>query len=740
MVGAAGATQPQHGAASAAPHLFTRDLEELLVKTASYNPKRDGGLIERAFLFGEAAHSTQFRANGEPYYVHPIAVANLLADLRLDDASIVTALLHDTVEDTAATQNDLLEQFGVEIADLVAGVTKLSEIERRDATVNTREEAQAENFRKLILAVSQDARVLLVKLADRLHNMRTLSNLSPERQWRIATETMEVYAPLAGRMGMQAMREELEDLAIRTLAPGARTSVLRRFARLRKEHGEVVLTDVADEIGGELKKIGIDARVWGRQKRPYSIWRKMQREKVGFENLSDIAGFRVVVETINECYSALGAIHQRWKVVPGRFKDYISQPKRNGYTSLHTTVMSDNGWRIEVQIRTREMHEAAERGIAAHWSYRDGVRAANPYAFGPTAWLKDVLEKLEQGAPPAEFLEHVKLEMYHDQVFCFTPKGDVKALPRGATVLDFAYAVHTEVGNTCVGARIDGHQAPLWKMLRNGQTIELLRSKGQHPSADWEDMVITGRAKSSIRRAVKERERAELTRFGKQLLTRAFIKAGYELRDEDLERAVDALDVADADALYTALGEASLAPEAVLEAIDLRRAASEEIALREEPTVLVRGAEKSPAHSFCPICSPIPFERIVGVVSTRDGSAVLHRIDCTALADDEDNADTWLDMFWGEHADFSAEFPVRLSFMLGNEPGALGEVCTRIGALDANITGLSITERTTSYWRVILDLEVRGARHLHKILKALDNLSSVDQVERISGVTGDDVS
>jgi len=353
MPGAAGLDLPHSGAAEAAPRVFARELEDLLVKTSSYNPQRDGEMLERAFLFGEAAHSAQKRANGEPYFIHPIAVANLLADLRLDDATIATALLHDVVEDTEATLATLSDQFGNEIADLVAGVTKLSEIERRDQVLNTREQAQAENFRKLILAVAQDARVLLVKLADRLHNMRTLGNLSDARRERIARETMEVYAPLAGRMGMQSMREELEDLAMRTLVPGARTSVLRRFARLRKEHGEIVVSNIVDDIRTVLENVGIEADVDGRQKRPYSIWRKMEREKVGFENLSDLAGFRVITDSINDCYAALGAIHQRWKVVPGRFKDYISNPKGNGYSSLHTTVINKNGWRIEVQIRTR---------------------------------------------------------------------------------------------------------------------------------------------------------------------------------------------------------------------------------------------------------------------------------------------------------------------------------------------------------------------------------------------------
>jgi RelA/SpoT family (p)ppGpp synthetase len=734
MVGAAEGTLPQSGAVPAAPLLFARECEDLLKKTARYNPQCDRDMLRRAFDCGAKAHDGQTRDSGLPYFTHPIAVADILADLHLDDATLATALLHDVVEDTEITRADLARDFGTEIADLVTGVTKLSKIERREQTLDTREEAQAENFRKLILAVAEDARVLLVKLADRMHNMRTLGNLSDERRHRIARETMEVYAPLAGRMGMQAMREELEDLAMRTLVPGARVSVLRRFARLRREHGELVLPNIVDELRSILSEGGIEADVDGRQKRPYSIWRKMEREKVGFENLSDLAGFRVVTQTIDDCYRALGIIHQRWKVVPGRFKDYISNPKGNGYSSLHTTVINRSGWRIEVQLRTREMQEAAEGGVAAHWSYKDGVRASNPYAVGPTLWLKDVLQKLERGAPPTEFLEHVKMEMYHDQVFCFTPRGDVKAMPRGATVLDFAYAVHTEVGNQCVGARIDGHRAPLWKPLRNGQTVELLRSEGQYPLDSWEDMVVTGRAKSGIRRALKERARGELHRFGQQLLRRTFTKAGYELRQEDLDRVVAALDFDSHVALFIAIGQSDVTAEAVFEAADPARESSREIALSEEPVVMVRGADGSPAHSFCTVCNPIPFERIVGVQDRRDGGAILHRIDCPELAKDDDNADKWLDMFWGENADSHAKYPVSLSIILANEPGALGAVCTGVGALEANIVNLSIAERKPSYWRVKLDLEVRDARHLHKILKTLDNQPRVDQVDRISAV------
>ncbi len=736
MGASAGETRPEIDAPLPAARALTNEYEILKTRILGYNPESDIGLIERAFKLGARAHGFQDRKSGEPYFTHPIAVANLLADLRLDDASIVTALLHDVVEDTGYTRGDIEEMFGEEIAGLVAGVTKLSEIEERDAVVNTREEAQAENFRKLILAVARDARVLLVKLADRLHNMRTIGGLKAEKQDRIAAETMEVYAPLAGRMGMQEMREELEDLAVRVLNPGARMSVLRRFVKLRRKHGTMVVDEVERDIEMTLAAMGIVARVSSRQKRPYSIWRKLQEDKVGFESLADIVAFRIVVNSEDDCYLSLGAVHRKWPLVPGRFKDYISQPKTNGYRSVHTTVIGPNGWRVEVQIRTVAMHEHAERGVAAHWSYRDGVRAENPYAVGPTLWLKDVLERLEQGARPDEFLEHVKLEMYHDQVFCFTPTGDVRRLPRGATALDFAYAIHTNLGNSCVGARVDGHQAPFWKELRNGQNVEILRSDGQQPSPDWEDMVTTGRAKSAIRRALREVERTERVRFGRQLLDRAFTRAGYDLGEDDLARAISVLDLPNATALFVAVAASELHPDHVLKAVNPDRDASAEIAAREEPAVFLRGAQRSPVHHFCPVCMPIPFERIIGIVESGKDGVTVHRIDCNHLADDESEGgeQEWLDMFWGEGADAVARYRTRAALTLANEPGALGSVCTGVGALGANIENLRIVERKPSYYNVVIDLEVRDARHLHKILRALDAQQRVDKVDRISGV------
>ncbi|MBL4806500.1 MAG: bifunctional (p)ppGpp synthetase/guanosine-3',5'-bis(diphosphate) 3'-pyrophosphohydrolase, partial [Rhodobacteraceae bacterium] len=485
-------------------------VDDLIGLVQAYNSASDSDLIRRAYAYGMAAHEGQIRHSGDPYFSHPVAVAALLTEVKLDDATIVTALLHDTVEDTGATYQEIAEQFSPEIAALVDGVTKLTNLE-----LSSVETKQAENFRKLLLAMSKDLRVLLVKLADRLHNMRTIKAMRPEKQQQKAHETMEIYAPLAGRMGMQYMRDELEDLCFRVLNPEARNSIMRRFINLKNETGDLI-PQITEDIRKALAGADVVARVSGREKRPYSIWRKMEEKKEGFNRLSDIYGFRIITKNVHDAYVALGAVHQRWSAVPGRFKDYISQPKSNGYRSIHTTVSGRNGKRVEIQIRTEEMHQVAESGIAAHWSYRDGQRVENRFTVDPFSWLRSLAERFEASENPDEFLEHVKLDMFKDQVFCFTPKGEVIQLPRGATPIDFAYAIHTRVGDSCVGAKVDGQRVPLWTRLRNGQSIEIIRAEAQRPQATWEEMVVTGRAKSAIRKYLREENREAHIRLGRE--------------------------------------------------------------------------------------------------------------------------------------------------------------------------------------------------------------------------------
>ena len=431
------------------------DVDGLISLVRNYNPRTNEALIREAYAYGREMHKGQMRHSGEEYFQHPVSVAAILTEQQLDDATIITALLHDTIEDTQSTFDEIAEKFGGEIAELVDGVTKLTNLQ-----LSSSESKQAENFRKLFMAMSKDLRVILVKLADRLHNMRTIKFMRPDKQVQKARETMDIYAPLAGRMGMQWMREELEDLAFRVLNPEARNSIIRRFITLQRETGDVI-HKITNDIRLELDREGIEADVFGRAKKPYSIWRKMERKEQGFSRLSDIYGFRVITDSVGDCYRVLGALHQRWRAVPGRFKDYISQPKSNGYRSIHATVSGRDGKRVEIQVRTHQMNEVAESGVAAHWSYRDGVPAENPFAVDPAKWVAGLTERFEGAESTDEFLEHVRLEMYTDQVFCFTPKGEVVKLPRGATPLDFAYAIHTRIGDSCVGARVDGVRMPL---------------------------------------------------------------------------------------------------------------------------------------------------------------------------------------------------------------------------------------------------------------------------------------
>ena len=526
------------------------NVENLIDLTNSYNPHSDKELLRRAFDYAKKMHKGQLRRSGEPYFTHPFAVAMQLAEQHMDDATLTTALLHDTIEDTKSTYSDIKINFSEEIAELVDGVTKLTNLE-----LGSVESAQAENFRKLLLAMSKDLRVLLVKLADRLHNMRTIRHMDPEKQLIKARETMDIYAPLAGRMGMQFIREELEDLSFRVLNSEARSSIMRRFVSLRSKSGDVI-TKITDDIRKALNTNDIAGEVTGREKKPYSIWRKMEEKQEGFSRLSDIYGFRIITKNEVDCYRALGAIHQRWRSVPGRFKDYISQPKSNGYRSLHTAVSGRDGKIVEVQIRTNEMHQVAETGVAAHWSYREGERSENKFAVDPFVWISEITESFSNTEDQDEFLEHVKLEMFADQVFCFTPKGDVVKLPRGATPLDFAYNIHTRIGDGCVGVKVDGKRVPLWTRLRNGQSVEIITAKGQKPQAAWTDVAVTGRAKTAIRRSLKTENRENFLRLGKEFARVAFENVGKKPTNKALSTVAKMFALKTADDILVALGSA----------------------------------------------------------------------------------------------------------------------------------------------------------------------------------------
>ncbi|SLN58681.1 GTP pyrophosphokinase rsh [Roseovarius litorisediminis] len=695
-------------------------VEDLIELIRPYNPKTDETLIRAAYDYGCAMHEGQFRHSGEPYFSHPVAVAAILTEQRLDDATIITALLHDTIEDTRASYQTVSEKFGTEVADLVDGVTKLTNLQ-----LSSTETQQAENFRKLFMAMSKDMRVILVKLADRLHNMRTIKAMRPEKQVKKARETMDIFAPLAGRMGMQWMREELEDLAFKVLNPDARASIIRRFITLQKETGDVIERITAD-MRLELDKAGITAEVLGRAKKPYSVWRKMQEKEMGFSRLSDIYGFRVIAETEYDCYAVLGAIHQRWRAVPGRFKDYISQPKSNGYRSIHTTVSGRDGKRVEVQIRTRQMHDVAETGVAAHWSYRDGVRTKNPFAVDPAKWISSLTEQFDSEEDHAEFLEAVKLEMYADKVFCFTPKGEVVKLPRGATPIDFAYAIHTRIGHACVGAKIDGMRVPLWTRIKNGQSVDVITAEGQTPQATWLDIATTGKARAAIRRALRELDRDRYIKLGRELARSAFEHVGKKATDKALDSAARTLRVKDADEVRARLGSAELTAQQVLNAVypDLVPEAGDEIG--RDRAVIGLSAEQSFERARC--CQPLPGERIVGI-TYRGRGVVVHAIDCESLSAYDDQPQRWLDLHWhtGTHP---AAYDVTLEVTIGNDAGVLGRICTLIGEQKANISDLTFVTRKPDFYRLHIDVELRDAEHLHGVISALAAENDVAAAER----------
>ena len=696
--------------------------DDLIGLVRRYNPATNEALIRAAYDFGREMHDGQFRHSGEAYFSHPIAVAAILAEQQMDDATIITALLHDTIEDTKASYAMVEEKFGREIAELVDGVTKLTNLQ-----LNSTATKQAENFRKLFMATSRDLRVTLVKLADRLHNMRTIKSMRDDKQAQKARETMDIYAPLAGRMGMQWMREELEDLAFRVLNPEGRNSIIRRFITLQRETGDVIEKITAD-MRHELDKVGITAEVTGRAKRPYSIWRKMQEKDQGFSRLSDIYGFRVVTDSEADCYRVLGAVHQRWRAVPGRFKDYISQPKSNGYRSIHTTVSGRDGKRVEVQIRTREMHEVAEAGVAAHWSYRNGERVENRFAVDPVHWIASLTERLGEGLEDDhdEFLETVKLEMYQDQVFCFTPKGDVIKLPRGATPIDFAYAIHTRIGSACVGAKVDGLRVPLWTRLKNGQSVDIITAEGQTPQATWIDIAVTGRAKTAIRRSLREEDRERFIKLGRELARVAFENVGKKGTDKALTTAAKALAVESVEEMLALLGSAEMTAREVVGAIypDLAELPHDEVA--QHRAVVGLAPDQSFRRASC--CQPVPGERIVGITFRGQG-VVVHAIDCAVLAQYEDQPERWIDLRWQEGT-HPARNAVSLDLVITNDAGVLGRICTLIGEQNANISDLVFVDRKPDYFRLLLDVELRDAEHMHRIMTALEAESNVSSIER----------
>ncbi|MBX7247851.1 MAG: bifunctional (p)ppGpp synthetase/guanosine-3',5'-bis(diphosphate) 3'-pyrophosphohydrolase [Caulobacteraceae bacterium] len=716
---------------------------ELVERVQSYDPDADEALINRAYVYAMQMHGSQLRASGDPYFAHPIEVAGILTEYRLDTAAIVTALLHDVIEDTPVSKEDIARLFGAEIAELVEGVTKLSRLEEQ--AEHTR---QAENLRKFILAISKDVRVLLVKLADRLHNMRTLQYVKPHKRERIARETMEVYALLARTIGCHRIATELEELSFEHLNPSARDAIIKRLEDLKEEQGPAVAV-VSGEIARVLKDAGIRGEVFGREKTPYSIWRKLERKSIGFSQLSDIYAFRVIVDSETDCYRALGALHSKWPTIYERFKDYISRPKRNNYRSLHTTVVGPKGMRIEMQIRTAIMDLVAEEGVAAHWQYKNknyGFDAEAAEAAGgrdPLQNLRDLITVLEHGGGDTDDLvEHAKLEMFMDQVFAFTPKGQLISLPTGAMPLDFAYAVHTEVGDTAIGVKINGELRPMRTLLQNGDVVEIIRGPKAAIPPDWRSLAITGRARSAIRRHIRQTEKGEFQKLGKVSIEQTFAKAGKSLLDISLRPALERFSIASEEELYATVGRGRIAPAGVLEAVfpglkDSERAAAAARTRIEDGKagrLFIRGGGLTPGVSvhFAPCCSPVPGDRIMGILQPDVGLTV-HTIDCERLAEFEDRDDLWRDLQWTPQAEQNTVAAARLRATIRNAPGVLGQACTIIGEAGANILNLKMSHRQSDFFDVDFDVEVVDARHLTHIAAALRACPSVETVDRVKG-------
>ena len=724
---------------------------DLVERVRSYNPDTNEDLLNRAYVYAMKAHGSQTRASGDPYFTHPLEVAAILTDLKLDDATIVAALLHDTIEDTEATRAEIDRLLGPEIGALVEGLTKLKRLE-----LVSREAKQAENLRKLLLAIADDVRVLLVKLADRLHNMRTLEFVPEASRRRIAEETLDIYAPLAGRMGMQEMREELEDLSFRTLDPQAYDVVMQRLDALA-ERNRNLIGEIESQLARKFRDHGLTARVFGRRKRPFSIWTKMERKSIGFEQLSDIFGFRVIMPDLESCYRALGIVHTTWPVVPGRFKDYISTPKQNDYRSIHTTVIGPGKQRVELQIRTEEMDQIAELGIAAHAFYKDDIgsptellkRESNAFA-----WLRHTIGILSESANPEEFLEHTKLELFHDQVFCFTPKGKLIALPRHANVIDFAYAVHTDVGNSAVGCKINGKFAALSSELQNGDEVEVLTSDAQSaPPSAWETLAVTGKARAAIRRATRTAVRDQYAGLGRRIVERLFERTKLDYADDKLKGALPRLARASIEDVMAAVGRGEIKASDVARAMypDYKEerivrygskktaaaAAKAAAAPTAEPArgafaIPISGLNSGLPVKFAPNGGAVPGDRIVGIVTPGEGITI-YPIQSPALKDFEEEPERWLDVRWDVDETTPQRFPARIRVENVNEPGSLAQVATVIAEHDGNIDNISMSRRSPDFTELTIDLEVYDLKHLSAIINQLRAKTIVARVDRVNG-------
>ncbi len=708
---------------------------QLVDRVKSYDPNADEDGLNRAYVFAVKMHGSQKRESGDPFFSHPIEVAGILTEYKLDYATIVTALLHDTVEDTPASYQDIEKLFGKEVADLVEGVTKLSKIQTQ-----SEHSRQAENFRKLVLAMSEDIRVLLIKLADRLHNMRTLQFCKKEeKRIRIARETLDIYAPLAERLGMNKIKDELEDLAFQHLHPDAYESIKTRLDFLRQKGGDLI-KDIVDQLKKDLADGGLTVEVYGREKRPYSIWKKMQHKNISFEQICDIMAFRIVVETIADCYHALGIVHTKYPMIPGRYKDYISTPKSNGYQSLHTGIIGPFKERIEVQIRTKEMHDIAELGVAAHWVYKQGE--GHSMEGKQFRWMRELLDLLSQSSSSDEFLENTKIAMYKDQIFCFSPKGDLIGLPKDATPVDFAYAIHSNIGDHCIGAKINGEIKPLRTILQNGDQVDILLSKTQTPSPEWERFVVTPKAKSSIRRFIRGQKRLQFIDLGKNLIQSVYKEEKQPWNEKELEALLPVFKQNSLDDLYVMIGEGIiLSSEVFYKAHPERKTTFRKVVdiFKHHPsanktdesdkTNPIKGLISGIALHYAKCCHPVPGDKIVGIVTTGKGVSI-HTADCPTLKKFEDEPERWLDIEWNENGLSNKVYPVRLHIVIVDKPNTLSTVLTTVSKYNSNVSHLFTTSKSVGFMELTMDVDIKNTTHLAELMTALKALSVVISVEK----------
>ena len=684
----------------------------------------DIGLLKKAYYFSFDRHLNQVRASGEPFASHPYAVANILINLKLDYQSIITALLHDTIEDGVATNDEIKKYFGLEINELVEGVTKLSKIQLPDTELR-----EASNFSKFILAICKDIRILIIKLADRLHNMRTLNFIKEEsRKYKIAKETLEVYAPLAGRVGFQIMREELEELAFKVVNKQAFQSINKRILFLRKQNSDFISRNILD-----LKKIinpKYTIEITGREKKAYSTWKKMLKKSIALEKVSDIYAFRIITNTKSDCYKVLGIIHTKWPMIPDRFKDFISTPKPNGYQSIHTTVIGKDGIKMELQIKTKKMHQLAEYGVASHWIYKDEINEKKVKEINKgTKWFQDVLDIIKSADDPKELIEYSRMNMYTDNVFCFTPKGDVISLPKGATALDFAYAVHTNIGNNTIGSKINGKLAPLDNSIKNGDQIEIIRSNGKHPQKSWLNFCKTGKAKSQIKRFLRDYEEIEFEKLGKEILTKILLDINKKATKKTLKILIDGFNYNSYRSFYIAIGKAQISSDSILELLQYGTKQKTFAIKSKKRNLPILGVTNKMPIKLAECCTPLLGENIVGILVEGKGIYV-HLLNCSTLERFSDYPELWYELTWDNKNIGNLSQLSKISIILQNKVGSLHRVTSCIKKANINIVDLNISKRSQDFFNIDINLKVNDLKHLDQLMLSLKLEENIYKIKR----------